>query len=491
MEQSLAQTMQLRQAQSLKQMQRLMMSPQMQQALVLMQMPILELAGRLEQELIENPLLEHASESAEEELEKEIAEENRDDDISPEQELCFDDKEFEILKKLDEEFKEQFDESNIYVTKNSDTEKLLTFMESSLPAATTQFEYLMLQARETFEKDEEIAMAEALIGNLDHSGYLNTPLSEIALLGNFNEERLYNALKKIQFFDPVGIAARNLQESLLIQLTALGKQDSLAYHIVANTYEEMLHNRIPQIQKALGCTAAAAHQAICEEISRLDLHPASLLSTTPIQPITPDVTIAQDGEQLTVIVNEEHLSPIRLNRRYMNMLDDEQLPQETKDFIKKKVLSAKWFLHNIHQRHDTLERIAIALTKLQRDFLLDPTGKLSPMSMKNLAQELHLHESTIARAVANKYLDCPRGLIPLRSLFTNAYMTHKGANISANTVWEELSNLIAQENKLDPLSDEEISKALYAKGITCARRTVAKYRAKLNIANAHQRRKFI
>lgn len=490
MEQSLTLTMQLRQSQSLKQMQRLMMSPQMQQALVLMQMPILELAERLELEMTENPLLEHASESAGEELEEEIAEENCDGDISPEQELSFDEKEFEILKKLDDEFKEQFEESTHFATKSSELEKLQTFMESSLPAATTLFEHLMLQARETFERNEEIAMAEALIGNLDSSGYLNTSLSEIALLGNFNEEKLHEILKKIQHFEPAGIAARNLQESLLIQLKALGKQDSLAYNIVASTYEEMLHNRIPQIQKVLGCTAAAVNQAICEEISRLDLHPASLLAANPLQPITPDVTISQDGDQLVVTVNEEHLSPIRLNRRYLRMLDDEQLPQETKDFIKKKILSAKWFLHNIHQRHDTLERIAIALTKWQRDFLIDPAGKLSPMGMKSLAQELNLHESTIARAVANKYLYCPRGLLSLRAFFSNAYLTHEGENISAKTVWEELSNLIAQENKLDPLSDEELSKALYAKGITCARRTIAKYRAKLNIANAHQRRKF-
>ena len=191
-----------------------------------------------------------------------------------------------------------------------------------------------------------------------------------------------------------------------------------------------------------------------------------------------------------VSINDEPLPQLCFNRRYLRMLDDPSLSVDTRNFIKQKILSAQWFFQNIHQRNTTLERIAQSLTKRQYQFFSQYDGKLTPLTMKMLAEELNLHESTIARAVVNKYLHTPRGLFPLRFFFTNAYQSTEGEDLSSATVREKLQTLIKNEDKLKPLSDEALSLQLQAQGISCARRTIAKYRRALEIGNAHQRKKF-
>ena len=200
--------------------------------------------------------------------------------------------------------------------------------------------------------------------------------------------------------------------------------------------------------------------------------------------------MTQEEDKLTIIINDDRLPTIRLNSRYLRMLDDKNLPKETRDFIRNKLASAKWLLKNIDQRNDTIYRLVESLTKYQNDFFLTPNGKLVPLTMKVLAEELGLHESTIARAVANKYVDTPRGILPLRYFFSNAYTTAEGEDISSKTVRDVLKKIIEKENKKRPLSDEALSKVLEKKGIPCARRTVAKYRSEMYIGNTKQRREF-
>lgn len=490
MAQSTAMEMRLKQSQNLKQMQRLIMSPQMQQAIALLQMPLIELADRIDEEMVQNPLLEQTEEEQPSAEDLESCENLPE--VTAEEELTFDDHNFEILKRLDEDLRDHFDQDNSFMPQRSiEEQKLQSFRESTLCAQMGLFEFLMTQARETFDQAADIEVAELLIGNLDRSGYLNTPLAEISLLSGVPEPKLHVILEKIQQFDPKGIGARNLQESLLIQLRSLGKEKSLAYRIILDNYEELLHNRILQIKKAQGCSTSRITRAIKEDISKLELHPGSSFSEMPIQPIIPDVTIYQENEKLHVAVNDDSIPTLKLNRRYMRYLEDPNVSVETKEFIKQKILSARWFLRNINQRNDTLEKIAGALARRQEAFFLAPDGQLQPLTMKQLAEELQIHESTVARAVSGKYIDSPRGLLPLRSFFTVGYVTEEGVDISSKTVHEALLQLIEKENKHSPLSDEQLSTELKAKGISCARRTVAKYRALFEIGNAHQRRKFL
>jgi RNA polymerase sigma-54 factor len=483
----------LKQSQSLKQMQRLIMSPQMQQAISLLQMPLMELSERIDQEMVQNPILEtepeisDSSDNSEEEIEEELEEEL--EEAPAEISLSFNDDNFEILKRLDDDLKDHFDQNNI-INHNSEEEKLKAFQENSLSSHETLFEHLMNQARETFEDDESLKMAEILIGNLDSSGFLHTPIEEISLLSSFKEPDLLEVLKEIQQFEPKGVGARSLQESLLIQLRAMGKENSLAFRIIDTNYEELLQNRIPVIQKSQKCSPADIANALKDVIGKLELHPGAIFSNIPVQPIIPDVTITQEGEKLVVSVNDDSMPTLRLNRRYMRYLEDPSIPSETKDFIKQKIVSARWFMRNIHQRNETLEKIASSLAERQKNYFLSPEGQIKPLTMKILAEELHIHESTVARAVSGKYVNTPRGLLALRSFFTTAYMTEDGDDISSKTVHESLLKLIDQENKQNPFSDQQLSDELKAKGINCARRTVAKYRAFFNIGNAHQRKKF-
>lgn len=496
----LSMELQQKPVQTLKQLQRMIMSRQMQQAINLLQMPIMEVSPIVEMEMQQNPVLEYLENETEEsaneqdiemqQLEDEVAEEVIDGEELPETSLKFDERDFEIMRRLDEDFRDHFLESEGSIKPSSKQEKLQTFLESSITDEPTLFEHLMAQAHEAFQSPKELAICEALIGNLDEFGFLTTPLAEIAVLQKCSVEELEKILSVIQTFHPTGIGARNLQESLLIQLRTQSKQGMLAYAIVEHHFDDLLHNRIPNIRKGLHCTAKEIGEMIDHHIAKLDMHPASQLSRLPITYIAPDVTLRQEEDKLVVVVNDESIPRLHLNRSYMRMLEDESLPAETKDFIKQKIVSAKWLLRNLMQRSSTLEKIAHTLVKWQHAFFLDPNGELVPLTMKMMADELELHESTIARAVANKYIDTPRGLLPLRSFFTNALATQHGEEISAKTVRDILQDIIRDEDTHHPLSDEAISAVMKEKGIKCARRTVAKYRNALNIGSAQQRRKF-
>jgi RNA polymerase sigma-54 factor len=475
-----------KQTQNQKQLQRLIMLPQMQQAIQLMQMPIMELSTVIEAELEQNPVLEYDEELPDEEN-KEI---EQDIENPPEEELKFND-DFEIMKKLDEDFRDHFSESeNFYTKRSADEEKLKSFLEQSIQSQETLFEHLMAQAKESFETPAELAAAEVIIGSLDENGYLKTPLKEISLLNNFNEEELYLILSDIQTFEPFGVGARDLRECLLIQLKCRKESDSIAYKIIELHFDDLLNNRIPSIKKGLHSSVEVIQEAIQHKISHLDLHPGTQYSHKLIQHIVPDVIITQEDDVLSIVINDDHLPTIRLNTRYLRMLDDESLPKETKEFIRNKLISAKWLLKNIDQRNDTIFRVMESITKHQKDFFYQPNGKLVPLTMKVLAEELELHESTIARSVSNKYVDTPRGLLPIRYFFSNSYTTAEGTDISSKTVRDFLKKLIDKENKKRPLSDEALSKLLEKKGVPCARRTVAKYRTEMHIGNAKQRKEY-
>lgn len=473
-------------SQTLKQSQQLMMTHAMKQALQFLQLPIMELQPLIEQELEQNPVLEYEDEGSDEEESE--TEENL---IPEEEELNLNENDFRIMEQLDEEFSEHFLQSEGFKkTENYTDEKLKNYLESLICQKKTLFTHLMEQARETFEKSEDLKMAEAIIGNLNESGFLNTSLDEVALLNGMKTASLAHVLEKIKTFEPKGIGASTLQESLLLQLKLLGKEDSVAYKIIKQHYDDLLHNRIPLIKKMLKVSESIITEAISKDISKLDLHPAVGFQETIAPYIVPDVTIKQEGDEFIVFVNDDPLPPLRLNARYLKLLEDKTLAKETKEFIEKKISSAKWLLKNLTKRNETLVSIAHTLVKKQKDFLQNPDGKLLPITMIEIAKEINLHESTVARAVANKYIHTPRGLQSLRSFFTNGYTIADGDDISSETVKKEVYDIIKSENKKKPLSDDAISKILEKKGISCARRTVAKYRYALNLGNTQARKQF-
>lgn len=481
-----------KQTQNIKQFQALMISQDMQQALHILQCPIMELQPIIELELEQNPILEYENDE-ENELSDDDVKEEEDETHSSEQDLNFHEKDFKIMEQLDEEFEDHFKESGTEEKRKTlEDEKLKSYLDSLILQKSTLFTHLMEQVREIVDSPLELKMAEAIIGHLDQDGFLKNPLSEIANFFDFEEIALQPILDKIKTLDPIGIGASNLKESFLIQLRSLGKEKSIAFQIIDLYYEELLHHRIPLIKKGLKLTTEAISKAISEDISKLQMHPGSGFTHDAVQYIVADIIIHEDekGNDFTIYVNEDPLPPLRLNLRYINLLQDATLAPETKEFINQKIASAKWLLKNLTKRNETLVKIAHALVKRQKAYLQNPNGLLVPMTMMEIADEIELHESTVARAVTDKYIQTPRGLKSLRSFFTTSYVAVDGSSMSSDTVKNKVFEVIQNEDKKKPLSDLAISKMLEKKGIACARRTIAKYRYQLKLGNTQQRKSF-
>lgn len=468
-----------------KAIQRLMMTPQMQQAIQLLRMPVLELSEAIALEMEQNPVLEYIQEH--EEDEDSIPKEEED----PEKECEFEENQIDKLLKLDEEYQDLFNESDAFISRRTtEEEKYKTYLESSIQDHPSLHDHLMMQAREVFSEQEDLNIAEILIGYLDEQGFLRTSIDEISTCFSFPVKKINHVLTILKGFDPIGVASKNVQEVLLKQLEMQGKSMSLAYKIIEKHFDNLLHNRLPQIQKALKVSAQRIHEVIDNEISKLELHPGASFSKVEAITLIPDATLRQDGDLLVADINEEFIHPIRLNRQYLKMLEDKTVSEESKEFIKSKIVSGKWLMRNVHQRNETITKIANYLGKKQKDFLLGNGMGLIPLKMKEVASELELHESTIARAVQDKYIETPRGIFPFRFFFSNAYVSEKGEDVSSKTVRDLIANIINEEDKNKPLSDEAISKQVQSKGITCARRTVSKYRKEMQLGTAQQRRRY-
>lgn len=467
---------------SLKQYHLLMMQPKMQQAIALLQAPILELTALIEQELERNPLLEK-------EEPEPIEEEELFSEISPDREVEIDDNHFEELADLDEQYLSHFSESGGDDTQRDEEEEKQKTWDNRIPDRENLFQKLMKQAHEIFDRADQIKIVEEIVGNFNESGYLTTPLEEIALISCTDLTLLKKILSHIQTFEPYGVGAKNPQETLLIQLRCLGKRKTLAYQVVKNHYEDLIHNRIPKISRALKCSYESLQKAI-QEIAKLDLHPGLQFSIEVPSYIVPDIIVREEDGHFSVEINDENVPTIHLNARYLRMFRDENASVEVKECIKNYYQSAKWFVRNIYQRNETLTRIVNYLLEKQRPFFDEEEGRLVPLNMKEVASALEVHESTVARAVSNKYVHTPKGTVLLRSFFTHAFVLDEGEKLSSQTVKIILKEIIDAEDKSKPLSDQAISDTLKGRGIPCARRTVAKYRKLFDIPSAIQRRKF-
>jgi RNA polymerase sigma-54 factor len=467
-----------------KQQQILMMHPVMQQALTLLQAPILELEMYISQQMEQNPLLEMDEHHNNEEEPKEFNE----DEI---QEVKIGENDFSTLERMDESYNDHFDQDTCSLPgTKEDTERKHLFLENSLRNETSLFQYLMRQAEEIFEDPNDLKIATEIIGDLNEWGYLETPTTEIATRLQVDIQDVERALNRIQSFDPTGVGARDIRECLLLQLRARKQNNGLGYQIIENHYDDLLHNRMPKIEKALGLTQEMIQKVIKEEISVLDIHPGLTVGDIKPQYIIPDASVYEESGELVIKINEEGIPTIRLNNDYLKMLHNDSVSTDMRRYIKQNAFSARWLMRNIEQRKETLTKIISLICHKQKEFLLNPKGQLEPMIMKEIAEELSFNESTIARAVGGKYLQTPRGVYALKSFFTNSYTTSGGESLSSQTVKEALKRIINKEDKQHPLSDEAISSNLKKEGIPCARRTVSKYRRELQIGSASQRKKF-
>jgi len=441
---------------SLHQQQQLLVNLAMKQAFHVLQLPLLELAEWLNTEIESNPVLE----------------------IDPSHES--------LKTSLDEPIREP------HVLRNKSQEQMekrrKEHQENLLTAPLSLYEYLMKQVPLTIEDPQNVHLAELIIGHLNDKGYLETPLNEIA--PSIPIETKHKVLSEVQSFDPPGIGARNLQECLLLQLKLKKKEEGLAYKIIAEHLDALIHNRLPSISQKLNICMATLTQVIEKEIAPLDLNPGYRYGYQPTATIIPDIHLICVEEKWQIEVNTSFLPRIQIAPIYVEALRKSSLENQEFFYLRRQLASGKWLKRIVHRRNETLHRIAEFLLKKQIDFFNGEKAGLNPMTIQETAQELGLHESTITRAIASKYIACPQGVFALKSFFNQAVKTQNGEKISKHTLRKILLRTIERENKLQPMSDEEIANQLHKLGISCARRTVAKYRTALKIAPAVKRKKW-
>ena len=451
------------------------LAPQLQQSLQILQAATLELKNIVQQELQTNPVLEEDASLQETE--------DRSSDEADFQE------EFEKLAKLDEEWRDYMAQNVSYSARSQEDEELRQFFLDSLANQETLQQHLLDQLNTADVDAKKRKAAELLIGNIDDIGFLSAPMDEIANLSGTPIEDLQPALELVQTFHPVGVGARDLKDCLLIQLRRLGKAQSLEYQIVDQHLDDLGRKRYPDIARRLGVTVDQVQKA-ANFIATLDPKPGQIFSPEPNTYVLPDVVVEKVGDEYVVSLTGDQIPHLRINKTYRDLMTQSRNGGEVRDYIREKIRSGKFLIKSIHQRQQTILNIAIEIVKRQGDFLDHGTAFLKPMTMVQIADAVGVHETTVSRAISGKYIATPQGVVEMKFFFTPGYQTNDGVALSNTSVKETIADLVRNEDNRMPLSDKEIVEILSERGIPIARRTVAKYRAELNILPSNLRKQF-
>jgi len=469
------------------------LAPQIIQSIEILQLPMMELRKRVDQELLENPVLER--EDAQEETEAE-----NEETTEPDEELA----EVEAKDSTEEEDFDTFEDFNDYYndfanggggsSSSGEEDPKLQALENS-PAPDISLQDHLLNQLSYADPDPEIKpVCELVIGAIDRQGYLTSELEELAESAeeDIDEDDLQEALELVQSFDPPGVGARSLEECLLLQLD--GREDTqgdgkLQRDLIENHFEDILENRYPKVRKKLGCSMEDLKEAV-DRISRLNPVPGSAFGETAAPTLMPDVRVELIDGEYQVFLEDSWLPPLGVNRYYLRQLKEGNLDDETKEYVKKKLKSARWLIDAIEQRRSTLYNVSSEIMKAQEEFLDKGDEALKPLRMQEIADRAGVHVSTVSRAINDKYIQTPRGVYPLKHFFSGGLEKDNGEAESWEAVRQKLSQIVRDEDKSDPLSDEQISEKLEEQGISIARRTVSKYRRNMGIPSARKRKEY-
>lgn len=360
--------------------------------------------------------------------------------------------------------------------------------ETFLSSPVTLADHLQSQLAVLILPDKTREAANAIIGNLEESGYLTTPLEEVAVSEGLAIEDMRAGLKAVQSLDPTGVGASTLRECLLLQLDARGARDGVAWHIVHDHLKLLETRQYPQLAKVLGRPQEHIQIAV-NVIRHLDPAPGLRYAGGGARQVEPDVYIEKDGEDFLITLNEDDIPQLRLNGDYKRMLDREQEPsKDVRNYVKERYASALQLIKNIEQRKQTIVRVCHSIVRRQQDFLEHGIDFLKPMMIKEVAEEIGVHPSTVSRAVSNKYVHTPQGVFELRYFFSEAVQGPSGSATPLLILKRRVKKMIEDEDPKHPLTDEQITARLQDEGIQVTRRTVAKYREDMKIPSTHQRR---
>lgn len=485
--------------QNLKLSQQLVITPQLQQAIKLLQLSQPELVEAVEKELLENPLLEDKAQSPED-IERQSPELNAErEGIEGTQNT----KETSHTEEVGPSDKEpsDFDWENYLNTYNSaemgtginrDFDDLPSF-ESTMISKTDLSNHLIWQLQlGSFDKDE-IEVGKLIIGGINEEGYFQDSLEEIAEQTSFPYDFVEHVLERIQQFDPVGVGARHLKECLLLQVKQVPEQDQALLREIIENYLELLERRdLGKIAKNLKIPIEQVDHLV-RILYEFEPKPGREYSGGDTQYITPDVYVKKLGDEWTVILNEDGLPKLKVNNLYKSLVEGNQTNSEsstkaTKDYVQEKLKSALWLIRSIHQRQRTLYKTAKTIVKFQKDFFEKGISHLKPMILRDVADSIEMHESTVSRVTTNKYMHTPHGIFELKYFFNSGVSTSYGEGIASESIKTRIKSLISQENPKKPLSDQTIVRLLKDVDIEIARRTVAKYREVLGIQPSSKRR---
>ncbi len=451
------------------------LAPQLIQSLRMLQMPILKLEQTLRQELSVNPLLE----------ELDTVQEAEDPEIERAEEEPADDPE---LSKIDwEDYLGDDIDYQVRVEKEKDEERFepVPIVEKSL------YDHLLEQLKFNKLTREQIEIGEYIIGNIDENGYLTCSIEEIISALKSDPEKTKKMLQLIQSFDPPGVGARDLRESLLIQLEERNLKQDLAYRIVSQHLSELDKKSPFQLSKLLGVSFEEVQRAL-DVVRSLSPKPAAGRFTRGAFPIVPDLIVEKIGKECVVFHNDKNVPRLRINPTYREMIrKGSGSSLETKKYIRQKLEQARWFLNALNQRRSTMIKVMEAIAEEQKEFFEHGVEHLKPLIMETIAEKVGMNVATISRVANDKYVQTPQGMFPIRYFFTSGLKKEDGEELSKRNVKRMIEDIIRKEDPSNPLSDQEIYLSLRREGISIARRTVTKYREELKILPARFRKKVL
>lgn len=469
--------------QQLKLTQQLIMTPQLQMAIKLLQLSRQELVDKIKQELEENPALEEVQET----LAEEQAPDQKDKDKKDETSV----KEVAIEEKINDDidWSNYLDEYNSpgrinFESESKDTPRYEAFIASKESLS----DHLLWQFLMTSPSRKETNIGSLIIGNLNRDGYLEISVEEIARMGASDPLTIEKILSLIQTFDPVGIGARDLKECLLIQIKHLKIDDTLVKNIITDHLGNLEKRNYKAICKALKTSIENVIAAV-DIIQKLEPKPGREFSDENPQYITPDIYVHKLENDFVVMLNDDGMPKLRVSSFYKKSISHgNKITGEVEDYIQDKLRSAAWLIKSIHQRQKTIYRVMESILKFQRDFFEKGISNLKPMVLRDVAQDIDMHESTISRVTTNKYAYTPQGIFELKYFFNSSIRRVHGGTIASASVQEKIRQIIAGEDPKNPFSDDKISKILEEAHISIARRTVAKYREILKVLPSNRRK---
>ena len=484
--------LEIRQVQKLT--QQLVMTPQLQQAIKLLQLSRVELEEMVTKELQENPALEEGPAEEAEASGEQPRSETQASVPENSSELVLN-RELSAVDKIGTlDWQEYLDthsnsiHGSLTAEATSDDGDSPPSWENSLTKKTTLEDHLIWQLRLSKITERETTIGSYVIQNLDQNGYLVLSREEICTATGSSAEEVEAVLRRIHFFDPVGVAAQDLRECLLIQLENLQLSDSLAAKIIANYLNFLESKRYEKLAKDLGVTideiAEAAHL-----IATLEPKPSRGFEQDEVRTVLPDVFVEKVGDEYVIFLNDDGVPRLRVNSLYRRLAGQEGAAEEqARQYLQEKVRAAHWLIKSIQQRQQTLFRVTQSIFKFQQEFLDHGVSNLKPMVLRDVAEDIDMHESTVSRATANKYVHTPQGLFELKFFFQSGLHSGNGEDVASESVKEKIRGIIAAEDPRKPYSDQHIAAALSNDSIEIARRTVAKYREAMGILPSSKRR---